>query len=107
MSLKTTEEAERMTQVLYKSAVGSLIYAMVCTRPDICQAVVLVSRYQTDPGLAHWQAVNRIMKYLNGTADYDHCYQGGNDLRLVGYSDLDERKSILRYVFLLSNSAIS
>ncbi|XP_070015243.1 secreted RxLR effector protein 161-like [Nicotiana sylvestris] len=89
------------------------MYAMVCTRPDICQAVGLVSRYQTDPGLAHWQAVKRIMIYLKGTADYALCYQGGKDLRLVGYSDvdhegdLDERKSSSGYVFLLSDGAIS
>ncbi|XP_075095074.1 secreted RxLR effector protein 161-like [Nicotiana tabacum] len=89
------------------------MYAMVCTRPDICQAVGLVSRYQTDPGLAHWQAVKRIMRYLKGTADYALCYQGGKDLRLVRYSDadhggdLDERKSTSGYVFLLSDGAIS
>ncbi|XP_070022571.1 secreted RxLR effector protein 161-like [Nicotiana sylvestris] len=89
------------------------MYAMVCTRPDICQAVGLVSRYQTDSSLAHWQAVKRIMISLKGTADYAICYQGCKDLRLVGYSDvdhggdLDERKSTSKYVFLLSDGAIS
>ncbi|XP_033515400.1 secreted RxLR effector protein 161-like [Nicotiana tabacum] len=110
---KTPEETEKMSRVLYRSAVGNLMYAIVCTRPDICQLVGLVSRYQTDPGLAHWQAVKRIMRYLKGTVDYSLCYQGGKDLRLVGYSDadhggdLDERKSTSRYVFLLSDGAIS
>ncbi|XP_075098864.1 secreted RxLR effector protein 161-like [Nicotiana tabacum] len=89
------------------------MYAMVCTRPDICQAVSLVSRYQTNPGLAHWQEVKRIMRYLKGTVDYALCYQCGKDLRLVGYSDadhggdLDERKSTSGYVFLLSDGDIS
>ncbi|XP_075109026.1 secreted RxLR effector protein 161-like [Nicotiana tabacum] len=102
-----------MSRVPYRSAVRSLIYAMLCTRPHICQAVVLVSRYQTDLGLAHWQAVKRIMRYLKGTTDYALCYQGGKDLRLVRYidadhrGDLDERKSTSGYVFLLSDDAIS
>nr|XP_033509720.1 secreted RxLR effector protein 161-like [Nicotiana tomentosiformis] len=113
MCPKTPEETERMSRVPYRSIIGSLMYAMVCTRPDICQAVGLVSRYQTDSGLAHWQAVKRIMRYLNGTADYALCYQGGKDLRLVGYSDanqggdLDEKKSTSGCVFLLSDGAIS
>ncbi|XP_033510051.1 secreted RxLR effector protein 161-like [Nicotiana tomentosiformis] len=113
MSPKTPEETERMSRDPSRSAVESLMYDMVCTRPDIYQAVGLVSRYQTDPGLAHWQAVKRIMRYLKGTADYAFCYQGCKDLRLVGYSDadhggdLDERKSTSGYIFLLSDGAIS
>ncbi|XP_060190804.1 secreted RxLR effector protein 161-like [Lycium barbarum] len=113
MCPKTPEEKEKMSRVPYRSVVGSLMYVMVCTRPDICQAVGLVSRYQTDPGLAHWQAVKRIMRYLKGTANYTLCYHGDKDLRLVGYSDadhggdLDERKSTSGYVFLLSDGAVS
>ena len=42
---KTSEERERMKNVPYASAVGSLMYAMLCTRPDICFAVGMVSRY--------------------------------------------------------------
>nr|XP_033511182.1 secreted RxLR effector protein 161-like [Nicotiana tomentosiformis] len=86
---------------------------MVCTRPEISQVVGLVSGYKIGLGLAHWQAVKRIMRYLKGTGDYALCYQGGKDLRLVGYSnadhggDLDERKSTSGYVFLLSDGAIS
>lgn len=113
MCPKTPEERERMTRVPYRNAIGSLMYAMVCTRPDICQAVGSVSRYQSDPGPAHWQAVKRIMRYLKGTADYALCYRGGESLRLEGYSDadyggdLDERKSTSGYAFLMCNGAIS
>ena len=70
------------------SAVGSLMYAMMCTRPDICFAVGLVSRYQSNPGIAHWKAVKRILRYLSGTADYGLCYRG-KDLQLQGYTDAD------------------
>ena len=101
-----------MARVPYASAVGSLMYAMMCTRPDICYAVGLVSRYQSNPGYKHWNAVKRILAYLRVTTDYALCYQGG-DMRLVGYTDadwggdIDERKSTSGYAFLLSRGAIS
>ena len=47
---KTQEERDHMAGVPYASAVGSLMYAMLCTRPDICFAVGMVSRYQSNPG---------------------------------------------------------
>ena len=100
-----------MSRVPYASAIGSLMYAMLCTRPDICFAVGLVSRYQSNPGLAHWEAVKRIFRYLRGTTDLILCYGGGN-LRLKGFSDADwagdrdERKSTSGYVFILGGGAI-
>jgi hypothetical protein len=109
---KTDDEKQKMSSVPYASAVGSLMYAMLCTRPDICFAVGLVSRYQSNPGNAHWQAVKRIMRYLRGTTDLVLCYQGG-DLKLRGYTDadwggdLDESKSTSGYVFTLGGGAIS
>ena len=50
---KTNAEIERMREILYASAVGSLMYAMLCTRPDICFAVGMVSIYQSAPGEEH------------------------------------------------------
>uniref|UniRef100_A0A2N9J933 Uncharacterized protein n=1 Tax=Fagus sylvatica TaxID=28930 RepID=A0A2N9J933_FAGSY len=58
------KELEEMIVVPYAQAVSSLMYAMMSTRPDICYAVGLVSKYQSNPGKAHWQAVKRIFKYL-------------------------------------------
>jgi len=57
MSPKTIEEREYMTRVPYASAVGSLMYVMVCTRPDLSQAVSMISRYMHDPEQGHWEAV--------------------------------------------------
>jgi len=54
---KTDKEKERMSNFPYASAVGSLMYAMLCTRPNICFAVGLINRYQSNPGPAHWQTV--------------------------------------------------
>ena len=85
---KSEKEKKEMARVPYASAVGSLMYATLCTQPDICFAVGMVSRYQSNPRLVHWQAVKRIFRYLCGTSDLILCYQGG-DLRLRGYFDAD------------------
>jgi hypothetical protein len=61
MCPKTLEEKEKMSRVPYTCVVGSLMYAMMCTRPDICYAIRLVSRYQSNPGHKHWMAVKRIL----------------------------------------------
>jgi len=109
---KTDQEEEKMKDVPYASVVGCLMYAMLCTRLDICFAVGLVSRYQSNLGPTHWQAVKRIIFYLHGTTDLVLCYQGG-DLKLRGYSDADwggdpdESKSTSGYVLTLSGRAIS
>ncbi|KAL0413520.1 UNVERIFIED_CONTAM: Retrovirus-related Pol polyprotein from transposon TNT 1-94 [Sesamum radiatum] len=109
---KTEEEKKHMIKILYASAVGSLMYAMMCIRPDLCYAVGIVSRYQSNPRSDHWIAVKRILRYLKGTSDLALCYHRGS-LRLVGYSDADgpmnrdERKSTSGYAFLLGGAAIT
>eukprot|EP00253_Pinus_taeda_P004363 PITA_04363 len=51
---KTQEEEEDMSRVPYASAIGSLMYAMVCTRPDITHAVGVLSKFMPKPGKEHW-----------------------------------------------------
>ena len=105
-SPKTPEQKERMSRIPYASAVGSLMYAMLCTRPDICYAVGVVSRYQSDPGEEHWIAVKHILKYLRRTRDYMLVYSSGS-LETIGFTDsdfqgdIDSRKSTSGYVFTL------
>ncbi|KAE8730942.1 Major allergen Pru ar 1 [Hibiscus syriacus] len=65
-SPKTEEERAHMVNVSYASAMGSLMYAIVCTRPDIAQAVGAVSRYMNNPGKVHWEAVKWILRYMRG-----------------------------------------
>ena len=55
-----------MDGISYASVVGSIMYAMVCTRPDVSFALSVVGRYQADPGESHWTAVKNILKYLSG-----------------------------------------
>ena len=64
---KTQEAINDMQVVPYASACGSLMYAMVATRPDITYGVGVVSRFMAYPGKAHWNAVKSIMRYLKGT----------------------------------------
>ena len=74
------------------------MYAMLCTRLDICFAVGMVSRYQSNSGPEHWTAVKHIMKYMKRTKNYMLVYSG-DELILVGYIDSnfisykDSRKS--------------
>ena len=49
----TTEDREKMKVIPYASAIGSIMYAMLCTRPDVNLAVSLVGRYQSNPGKEH------------------------------------------------------
>ena len=110
-SPKTPEQKERMSRIPYASAVGSLMYAMLCTRPDICYAVGVVSRYQSDPGEEHWIAVKHILKYLRRTRDYMLVYSSGS-LETIGFTDsdfqgdIDSRKSTSGYVFTLYGGAV-
>ncbi|KAL5768311.1 hypothetical protein ACOSQ2_015094 [Xanthoceras sorbifolium] len=112
LSPKTESEKRYMTRVPYSSAVGSIMYAMVCTRPDISHAVSVVSRYMSCPGKAHWNAVKWILRYLRGTSEA--CLEfSRSSSSLVGFvdsdyaGDLDKRRSLTGYVFTLGGSAVS
>jgi hypothetical protein len=105
-------ELEEMKAVPYAQAVGSLMYAMTSTRPDICYAIGLVSRYQSNLGKAHWQAVKRIFRYLQMTKNMKLCF-GLDELEIKRFTDADfagdtdDRKSTSGYVFLFGGTAVS
>jgi hypothetical protein len=67
---KTVEETEDMSKVPYASAVGCLMYAMVCTRLDLANAVSVVSKHMKNPRRQHWDVVKWIFRYLKGTIEY-------------------------------------
>ncbi|GJY96432.1 retrovirus-related pol polyprotein from transposon TNT 1-94 [Tanacetum coccineum] len=112
MSPSSEKERMEMSRVPYASAVGSLMFAMICTRPDIAHAVGVVSRYMAEPGRGHWEAVKRILRYIKGTSDVALCF-GDSDLIVKGYvdsdyaGDLDGSKSTTGYVFTLSGGIVS
>jgi hypothetical protein len=103
--------------ITYVSEVGSLMYAMVFTRPYITHAVGVLSRYMSKSGKGHWTTVKRVFRYFCGTASYGLCYQGRPGLDKVldihGFvdvdwvGDLDRRRYTSEYVFNLFRGAIS
>ncbi|XP_071729156.1 secreted RxLR effector protein 161-like [Rutidosis leptorrhynchoides] len=96
----------------YSSAIGCLMYAMTCTRPDIAYAVGKLSRFTSNPGSHHWQAVNRVFKYLKQTMDFGITYTGFPSI-LEGYLDaswitnIEDHSSTTGWIFLLGGEAIS
>ena len=112
-SPNSTAEREKMKNIPYASAIGSLMYAMVSTRPDLAHAVGVVSRFMSNPGKMHWEGVKWIFRYLRGTKDKVLNF-GGKGLSLTGYvdadlagSDLDKRRSTSGYVFTYGGTAVS
>ncbi|GKF70107.1 hypothetical protein Tco_0203164 [Tanacetum coccineum] len=70
---KTEAFRRRMAKVPYALAVGSVMYAMVCTRPDIAHAVGVVSRFLSNLGGEHWEAVKWPLRHLKGTSKATLC----------------------------------
>lgn len=101
-----------MKRVPYASAVGSLMYAMVSTRPDIAHAIGVVSRFLSNPGKEHWDAVKWIMRYLRGTSSLKLSY-GAAKSDLIGYTDsdmagdVDSRKSTSGYLITFAGGAVA
>ena len=112
MSLNNETKKMEMSRVPYASAMGSLMFVMICIRPDIAQAVRAVSRYMANPGGEHWNIVKKILRYIRGTSDAELCYEG-SDFIVRGYvdsnfaGDLDKRKSTIGYVFTLAGGAVN
>ena len=106
--------ASEMKKVPYANAIGSVMYLMVSTRPDIAYAVSCLSRYMSNPGHVHWEALKWLLRYLKHTAKYGLCYSKCTDsVDLIGYvdsnyaNDRDKRKSTTSYAFTVCKSCIS
>ncbi|KIK13427.1 hypothetical protein PISMIDRAFT_17991 [Pisolithus microcarpus 441] len=110
-SPKSVAEATHMKNVPYRATVGSLMHLTVGTRPDIAFAVSTVAQFNNAPGVAHWEAVKQIYRYLAGTKSFALTF-GITESGLVGYTDADRatqehRHAISGYVYLLDGGAIS
>jgi transposase InsO family protein len=98
--------------VAFQSMLGSIMYIMCQSRPDIAFGVSKLSQYAARPDNSHWTALKRILRYLSGTKEYGIVY-GGSDFVLTGWTDsdwagdLDDSRSTAGYVFLLAGGAIS
>ena len=97
----------------YQSIIGTLLYLMLCTRPDIAFAVNRLSRYMTNPTEEHLVLAKHILRYLRGTTTLRLRYDGMSQAGLIGYSDADwaedkdNRISTTGYVFFMANAAVT
>jgi hypothetical protein len=110
---------EFMHNFPYQSLIGTLMYAMLGTRPDIAFAVGVLSKYSSNPGPIHWDQAAHVLRYLVGTKNHGLTFDGNNqdsdDLSsiILGYTDsdwagdIDTRRSTSGYVFLMCGAAVS
>ncbi|GJS90794.1 hypothetical protein Tco_0773430 [Tanacetum coccineum] len=110
----TPVEIRRMQNIPYASTVGSIMYVVRCTRPDVAFAQNITSRFQQNPGDEHCTAVKNILKYLRNTKDMFLVYGGdmNRELRVSCYTDAgyltdaDDMKSQTGYVFILNGGVV-
>ena len=109
----TAEEKRAMKEIPYQEAVGCLLYAAQISRPDICFAVSMLSRFNVNYGQAHWTAAKRVLRYLKGTINTKLVFHADGHDEIVGFcdadwaGDLDMRRSTTGYVFVAQGGAIS
>ena len=101
----SNKENNEMKSVPYESTVGSLMYAMVCTRPDIAYAVGVVSRYLSNPCQDHWATVKQIFRYLRGISRVLRMENLCSKVLQAG--DIDSRKSTSVFLMTFAGEAIS
>ncbi|XP_051117795.1 secreted RxLR effector protein 161-like [Andrographis paniculata] len=111
---KSENDVKYMMNVPYTSAVGSIMYLMVCTRPDLAYSISCLSRYMANPGVEHWNALKCVFKYLVDTIDVGLVFgKHISGIKLNGYvdsnyaNDRDSRNSTTSYIFTLYDSCVS
>ena len=104
-------DGEIFNQKDYASIIGSLRYAIGCTRPDIAYAVRILSRFTSKPSKDHWLAIERVMRYLIGIKSYGLFYKKYHVV-IEAFSDVDwntlssDSLSTISYIFTLGSGAI-
>ena len=111
----TDDDFNYMREIPYSSAVGSIMYAMVCTRPDLAHAIGVISRFMGNPGKGHWNAVKWVLRYLQGSTVTAIMFGKTSEAspEVAGFvdsdyaADKDRRRSITGFVFTMCGGAIS
>ena len=105
---------EDMVSVPYSSAIGSVMYTMICTRPDLAHSISLLSKYMSNPGRSHWEALKWLLRYIKGTVNEGLVYHSSKKgVELTGFvdsdyaGDRDKRRSTTAYVFTLCGNCVS
>ncbi|XP_040361859.1 secreted RxLR effector protein 161-like [Rosa chinensis] len=107
-------EKTEMESIPHARLVGSLMYAQVCTRPDLSFAVGMLSRFQSNLGHEHWTAGKKVRRYLQRTKYHMLVYKRVKKLELVGFTDSDfagnyptSMKSTCGNVYMLAGGAVA
>ena len=106
------DEEPHIDTTLYQQMIGSVMYLVSGTRPDLAYTISHLSQYNTDPTVAHLQAIKRVLRYLKGTRNLKLIYKFKNPIILHGFCDasygncLDTRRSFSGYVFQLGSASI-
>lgn len=110
---KNDVERAEMKDKPYASVVGSIMYAQVCTRPDLAFSISVLGMYQSDPGIAHWKAAKKVLRYMQRTKGHMLVYKRTDSLELVGYTDSDfagckdTSQSTSSFVFMMGGGAVA
>ncbi|CAM8880287.1 unnamed protein product [Rhodiola kirilowii] len=111
---KTEQERKNMLNIPYDVDVGSVMYGMICTRPDLAFSISVLSRYMSDPGIKHWEAMKYLLRYLLGTKGLGLVYRNHEPMAgIVGYvdsdyaSNRDNRKSTTTFYFTWNGKCVS
>ena len=109
--LNFSENSSQFDPRKYHEAIGSLIYAMTSTRPDLSWIVLKRAQYSQSPTKDHWTAIKHVLRYVKGTLDYKLSFtKPEDDLELTGFCDADwagsseDRKCTSGHCFFLSKS---
>ncbi|KAL2230353.1 UNVERIFIED_CONTAM: Retrovirus-related Pol polyprotein from transposon TNT 1-94 [Sesamum indicum] len=113
-SPKTESDIQKMSKIPYSNVIGSIMFLMVCSRPDVAYAISCLSRYMSNPGSPHWEALKWLLRYLRGSINVGIKFsRNSENAKLVGYvdsnyaNDRDSRKSTTSYMFTFCGSCIS
>ena len=89
---KSEDEEREIQKIPYANIIGSAMYAMISTRPDLAQTISVTSRYMSNHGKEHWSAIKWLMRYLKGSTEVGILFDGGSEHKgdaLEGWSDSD------------------
>src|SRR5579859_4934380 len=109
---KATATEVLADQKEYQSMVGSLMYAMLATRPDLAQTIQQISQFSQKPTKTHEKAAKHALRYLNGTINEGITYNGNLGMKLEFWSDAnwggeEGRESVSGFVFTLAGGAVT
>ncbi|XP_043807666.1 secreted RxLR effector protein 161-like [Manihot esculenta] len=99
--------------VPYSRTIGSIMYAMIRTRPDLAYPVRVISRFMSKPKRDHWNVVKWVLRYIRGTKKLKLNYVRESSLKVRGFYDsdyaatLDKRRSATGYVFTVGENVVS